>query len=61
MDQDLEFLCMLPIIFSIIEDPEERCLFITSMSGLHPTLKRGLIENIRCELGNKNSQILYRL
>lgn len=52
---------MLPIIFSIIEDPEERCLFITSMSGLHPTLKRGLIENIRCELGNKNSQILYRL
>lgn len=44
---------MLPIIFSIIEDPEERCLFITSMSGLHPTLKRGLIENIRCELGNK--------
>ena len=52
---------MLPIIFSIIEDPEEKCLFITSMSGLHPTLKRVLIEKIRGELGNKNSQILYRL
>lgn len=52
---------MLPMIFSIIENPEEKCLFITSMSGLHPNLKRVLIEKIRGELGNKNSQILYRL
>lgn len=52
---------MLPMIFSIIENSEEKCLFITSMSGLHPNLKRVLIEKIRGELGNKNSQILYRL
>lgn len=52
---------ILPMMFSVIESPE-KCLIITSLSGLHPNLKRALMdEMIGPMIENKNSQIFYRL
>lgn len=51
---------ILPMMFNVIENPE-KCLFVTSLSGLHPNLRKTLMDGIIGPMiENKNSQIFYR-